>query len=287
LRHLLERAPRSSVTAAAAAAALLGFAANSLLTRAALGAGLIDPASYTVVRLASGALTLAILLRLSGAQRMPSRKALAPSLALFAYAAAFSYAYVRIGAGVGALILFGCVQLTMIGWGLLRGERPQPLEWIGLAIASAGLVVLQAPGVTAPDPIGAGLMAMAGVSWAVYTLIGRGVDDPLGATARNFTMSVPCAVLLGVGALGSLSATVAGAGYAIASGALASGVGYALWYRALPSMTALQAAIAQLVVPVIAAAGAVILLGEALSIRVIAAGTMILVGIGLTRIQRF
>jgi drug/metabolite transporter (DMT)-like permease len=267
--------------AAAAAMALVGFAGNSLLTRAALGSGLIDAASFTLYRLASGAVVLAILVRLAGTSSTSTRRAFAPAIALFVYASAFSYAYLRIEAGIGALILFGCVQLTMIAWGLASGERPGALGWLGLSMACAGLVVLQAPGATAPDAAGAALMAVAGVAWAVYSLIGRGVGDPLGATARNFAVSVVPALMLSAATAGSASLTRAGIVLAVASGALASGVGYALWYRALPSMTALEAAIAQLVVPVIAAAGAATWLGESPSVRLIAAGVMILCGIGV------
>src|SRR5229473_7406150 len=153
--------------------ALIGFAANSLLCRRALGLGLIDPASFTSVRLLSGAAALALILALRGGSPVAGGSWVS-ALALFAYAAAFSFAYVRIGAAVGALLLFGAVQATMLGWGLFRGERPRAAEWAGLAVALTGLVALVARGLSAPDPIGAALMITAGVAWGVYSLRGRG-----------------------------------------------------------------------------------------------------------------
>jgi drug/metabolite transporter (DMT)-like permease len=269
-------------TAAFTLLALIGFAANSLLCRAALenGAWRIDAASFTSLRLVSGALVLWLLLRVRGGGER--RGSWGSALALFAYAAGFSLAYVRIPAGVGALILFGCVQATMLGVGLFRGERPRPLEWVGLAMALGGLVALRLPGATAPDPLGATLMAGAGVAWGVYSLRGRGNADPLAATADNFLRSVPMA--LGLSALALLAleaprATPVGMGLAVASGALASGVGYSLWYAALPHLTAMRAAVVQLAVPVVAAAGGVLLLGEALTWRLVGAGSALLCGV--------
>lgn len=263
--------------------ALAGFAANSLLARAALAGGgrLIDAASFTAVRLVSGAVVLALLLRArrGGGGRKGSWGS---ALALFAYAAGFSLSYVRIGAGVGALLLFGCVQATMLGTGLVRGERPHGLEWAGLLLALGGLVGLTAPGATAPDALGAVLMAGAGVAWGVYSLRGRGSTDPLAVTADNFLRSVPLAV--GLSAVSALAleaprATPTGLVLAVASGAVASGVGYSLWYAALPHLTATRAAIVQLSVPVLAAAGGVLLLGERLTARLVGAGAALLGGV--------
>jgi len=270
--------------------ALVGFAANSLLCRAALAGGgrFIDAASFTGLRLVSGALMLGLLLRVRG-ERAPGGS-WGSALALFAYAAGFSLAYVRIPAGVGALLLFGCVQATMLGTGLVRGERPQPLEWAGLLLALGGLVGLTAPGATAPDFLGAALMAGAGVAWGVYSLRGRGSKDPLSATARNFLLSVPLALVLSaVSAVvrGAPHATVQGAGLAVASGALTSGVGYSLWYAALPHLTATRAAIVQLSVPVLAATGGVLLLGEHLTARLVGAGTALLCGVLLALAARW
>ncbi|MCY1082311.1 DMT family transporter [Archangium lansingense] len=211
------------------------------------------------------------------------------ALALFAYAAGFSLAYVRIPAGLGALILFGCVQATMLSVGLVRGERPRALEWLGLAMALGGLIALRLPGATAPDALGATLMAGAGIAWGVYSLRGRGTADPLAATADNFLRSVPMTLGLSVLAplaLGAPRATVAGVGLAVASGALASGVGYSLWYAALPHLTAMRAAVVQLAVPVVAAAGGVLLLGETLTPRLVGSGSALLFGVFLTLLAR-
>jgi drug/metabolite transporter (DMT)-like permease len=276
-------------TATLTVLALIGFAANSLLCRAALenGAWRIDAASFTSIRLLSGAGVLWLLLRARGGGER--RGSWGSALALFAYAAGFSLAYVRIPTGVGALLLFGCVQATMLGVGLFRGERPRVLEWVGLALALGGLLVLRLPGATAPDALGATLMAGAGVAWGVYSLRGRGNADPLAATADNFLRSVP--MTLGLSALallvqGAPRATPMGVGLAVASGALASGVGYSLWYAALPHLTALRAAVVQLAVPVVAAAGGVLLLGETLTPRLVGAGSALLCGVLLALMAR-
>jgi drug/metabolite transporter (DMT)-like permease len=277
-------------TAVCTVLALTGFAANSLLCRAALADSgrLIDAASFTCVRLVSGALMLGLLLRLRGGQYQGG--SWGSALALFAYAAGFSLAYVRIPAGVGALLLFGCVQATMLGTGLVRGERPRLLEWVGLLLALGGLVGLTAPGATAPDLVGAALMAGAGVAWGVYSLRGRGSTNPLAATAQNFLLSVPMTL-----ALSAVSATIQGTPHAtaqglilaIASGALASGVGYSLWYVALPHLTATRAAIVQLSVPVLVATGGVLLLGEHVTMRLLGAGTALLCGVLLALSARW
>jgi drug/metabolite transporter (DMT)-like permease len=263
--------------------ALVGFAANSLLCRAALAGGdarLIDAVSFTGVRLVSGALVLALLLRARGGRQTGG--SWSSALALFAYAAGFSLAYVRISTGVGALVLFGCVQATMLGTGLVRGERPKAREAVGLLLALGGLVGLTAPGVTAPDPVGVMLMGAAGVAWGVYSLRGRESRDPLAATADNFLRSVPLmGVLWVMGMLGQHvpHATGQGVALAVASGALASGVGYSLWYAALPHLAATRAAIVQLSVPVLAAVGGVLLLGEGVTLRLALAGTALLAGV--------
>ena len=270
--------------------ALVGFAANSLLCRAALASGgrLIDAASFTSVRLVSGALMLGLLLRVHGSRYQGG--SWGSALALFAYAAGFSLAYVRIPAGVGALLLFGCVQATMLGTGLVRGERPRPLEWAGLLLALGGLVGLTAPGAAAPDVVGAALMAGAGVAWGVYSLRGRGSTNPTVATAQNFLLSVPLALALSaVSAVvqGAPHATAQGLMLAVASGALTSGIGYSLWYAALPHLTATRAAIVQLSVPVLAATGGVLLLGEHVTMRLLGAGTALLCGVLLALAARW
>ena len=208
----------------------------------------------------------------------------ASAAALFAYAAPFSYAYLRLGAGLGALVLFGTVQATMLGWAVASGERPGLLVWLGLLLALFGLVGLAAPGATSPDPVGLAAMVIAGVSWAIYSLRGRGSSGPpLATTAANFARSVPLAAALVAGAalLEGLSATGRGVALAVVSGAVASGLGYSLWYAALPHLSATRAAALQLVVPVLAAGGGVGLLGERVSPRLVLTGAAILGGVAL------
>jgi drug/metabolite transporter (DMT)-like permease len=271
--------------------ALIAFASNSLLTREALGTHQLDAATFTAIRLAAGAVTLAILTGAGARSLQPLRgSGIAGPLALFAYAAPFSFAYGRIGAAVGALVLFGVVQLTMIGYALARGEHPTPAIWLGLALAAGGLAALAAPSVTRPDPLGVLLMAVAGVAWAVYTLVGRTRSDPVAANARSFLWSAPLAILVAVAvrAAGGVhdATTVRGTALALVSGAVTSGLGYAIWYRALPRITVTQAAVAQLSVPVIAALGAVALLGEALGLRLVGSGAAVLAGVGLVLTAR-
>lgn len=278
-------------TTLAAALALAGFAANSILCRMALGERMIDAWSFTCVRLAAGALTLALLARRAASRDAQSasvsmRSALVSGLALFAYAAAFSLAYLRLPVAVGALVLFACVQVVMIGWGVRKGERPGAFEWIGLVLALGGLVVLAAHGTAAgvsasSDPSGLLLMALAGSAWGIYSIRGRSSRAPLLTTARNFAWSVPPAcvgLLLG---RSELQLSARGMWLAVASGALASGLGYSLWYFALPSLTARRAALVQLLVPVLAAAAAVMVLGEQVTLRLAIAAAMILCGVGM------
>jgi drug/metabolite transporter (DMT)-like permease len=286
--------PRASVTrrppllpvVACAAGALVAFAGNSLLARVALGPGLIDPAGFTAVRLGSGALTLFLLAALRRRVGVPRTGRRAPPAALFAYALAFSVAYVQLGVGIGALILFGAVQVTMIGWGIGTGERPALATWLGLGCALGGLAVLTLPGAHAPSAGAAALMCAAGVAWGAYSLLGRGAGDPIRSTAVNFGWSVPLAVVAAALAWPTVHATPRGLACAIASGSVASGLGYALWYAALPGLSATAAAISQLVVPVLAAAGAALLLGEPVTLRVVVAGGAILGGVALVLLGR-
>jgi drug/metabolite transporter (DMT)-like permease len=260
--------------------AMLAFAGNSLLCRIALRETAIDPASFTLIRLISGALMLAMIVRISR-RRREARGNTGSALALFVYAAAFSFAYVSLSAATGALLLFGAVQATMIGIGLWRGERMGWLQALGLLLALAGLVGLLLPGLTAPPLAGFLLMLLAGVAWGVYSLRGRGGGDPLQVTAGNFMRAVPIAVLLGVLMLGHLSFDRAGVVLGVVSGALTSGIGYAVWYAVLPAMKAAHAATVQLSVPVIAAVGGIVLLGEAASLRLLLASFAILGGVAL------
>ena len=232
---------------AATTFALVAFAGNSILCRLALGEATIDAASFSAVRLVSGALTLIIL---SGLGREAGRVSLAgdwtSAAALFLYAVPFSFAYVTLAAGTGALILFGAVQVTMIVAALWGGERPGPGEWVGIGIALAGLVYLVSPGVTAPTPVGSSLMAVAGIAWGVYSLRGRAVRRPLAATAGNFVRTTPFAVLIVLMIFRDVHVSATGVLLAVASGAVASGIGYAVWYSALRQLTATRAALVQL-----------------------------------------
>ncbi|KWT95804.1 MULTISPECIES: DMT family transporter [unclassified Variovorax] len=262
-------------------AAMLAFAANSLLCRMALQQGGIDAASFGSIRLVAGALTLALVVRLRSRPDAAGRADWLAAAMLFAYVAFFSFAYLSLPAGTGALILFGAVQLTMLGAGLRAGEMFGPVAWSGFVLAVAGLVYLVSPGVAAPPPLGATLMAVAGVAWGVYSLRGRGVADPLAATARNFLRAAPMALALSVVLAGSAHADAAGIALAVASGALTSGIGYVIWYAALPGLSAMRAATVQLSVPLIAAFGGVIFLSEAITPRLAWASMAILGGIGL------
>lgn len=263
------------------ALALVAFAANSLLNRSALAGGFIDPASFTVIRIVSGAVMLAGLVAVSGAgwkARLRAGSALSAA-ALLAYAGFFSYAYLSLEAGIGALILFGAVQISMIGWALLRGERPRPLRWAGIAAAVCGFVWLVSPGgVSAPEPLGAALMAVAGLSWGIYSLRGKGVSDPIAATAGNFLLAAPLSLPLLL-FIGAVPIAPEGAALAVASGAVTSGLGYALWYTALRHLDGTVASICQLLAPALAAAASVAFLGEPASLRLALAGLMILGGV--------
>ena len=259
---------------------MLAFAGNSLLCRLALRETGIDPASFTAIRLLSGALVLWLIVRSRGA----ASRALGswPSaLALFVYAAGFSYAYISLTAATGALLLFGAVQATMISWGLWRGERLAAMQLGGLVLAFGGLAGLLVPGLSAPPLGGAVLMLGAGVAWGVYSLRAKGSGDPTQATAGNFLRAVPLAVLLGFVSWPWLVPDRIGMVCAVLSGALASGLGYAVWYTALRGLPATSAATVQLSVPVITALGGVLLLGEGLSLRLLITSGAILGGIAI------
>lgn len=262
------------------ALAMTAFAANSLLCRLALRDGVIDPGSFTAIRIGSGAAVLWLIARLRD-RTMTSAGSWRSAAALFAYAAAFSFAYVELPAAAGALILFCAVQVTMIGYGLWKGERIGAVQAAGLCLAIAGLVSLLSPGLSAPPARSAALMLAAGIAWGIYSLRGKGSGDPTIATAGNFLRAVPFAAALSLATLAGASAQAAGVLYAIASGGLASGVGYAIWYSALPGLTATKAATIQLSVPVVAAIGGVLLLDEAITLRLLLSSAAILGGIGL------
>ena len=260
--------------------AMIAFAGNSLLCRLALNSGGIDAASFTMIRLISGALLLMALVGFSHRSWRVKGSWLS-AMALFAYAAGFSFAYLSLSAATGALLLFGAVQITMIGYGLWSGERFAIWQLIGVFLAISGLIGLLLPGIQAP-PLGAAiLMVAAGVAWGIYSLRGRGASNPTGDTAGNFVRAVPFAVLLSLGFLTDAQVATSGVLLAVISGALSSGLGYAIWYMALPHLRATTAATVQLSVPVIAAIGGVVWLAEPISMRLLLASVAILGGIAI------
>jgi drug/metabolite transporter (DMT)-like permease len=266
---------------------LAAFAGNSLLCRMALDGGLIDPVSFTSLRLVSGAVALLLLSRLPGdaGRRQRPGGSWSSGTALFIYAMAFSLAYVSLTTGMGALILFASVQVTMIGVALKSGERLTPVQWLGFSVAVAGLIFLLRPGTTAPEPISALLMCLAGIAWGVYTIHGRGASSPINMTAGNFTRSVPVTLLASLLGLSMLQLEVAGVILAILSGVVTSGLGYALWYKILPGLTTMQASVVQLMVPVLAAFGGIVLLGEQLTLRLAGASILILGGVATVALR--
>lgn len=256
-----------------------------MLCRLALTRTSIDAASFTTIRLVAGAVVLILLVTLRAGGPRPSGS-WPSALALFVYAAGFSFAYVKLTAGTGALLLFGAVQATMISVGVLRGERLTAVQGSGLLLAYAGLIGLVLPGLSAPPLLSAVLMISAGAAWGVYSLRGRGADDPTAVTAGNFARAVPMALVLSAAASAQRSVDVAGVLYAVTSGALASGVGYAIWYTALRGLRATNAATVQLSVPVLAALAGVVLLHEPLTMRLTLAGPAILGGVALVVLTR-
>lgn len=294
--RVLLGSPGPRATAFLTALAMLAFAANSLLARLALGEGDIDPLSYTALRLATGAAMLWLVAsavragRADGggrADRTPGDGAAALFLAF--YAIAFSYAFVTLPAGTGALLLFGTVQATMIARGLAEGERPHVRECLGLILALGGLMWLVSPGLASPDPVGAACMVIAGVGWGGYSLRGRGDEDPVDRTAGNFLRTLgisavllpPLGFALVTGGVLQIRLTPAGALWATLSGAITSGLGYVIWYAALAGLTATRAAIVQLCVPVLAALAGVLVLGESLTPRLVLSGAIIMGGVAL------
>jgi drug/metabolite transporter (DMT)-like permease len=265
--------------------AMIAFAGNSLLCRAALKQTSIDAASFTFIRIFSGAAALWLIMKMHGAAwkeagNWPS------ALALFAYAAAFSFAYNSLSAGTGALLLFGAVQATMILWGFRRDERLHTIQIVGLVVAVTGLVVLLLPGLSAPPLSGSILMLGAGVAWGIYSLRGKGEKNPVSSTAGNFLRAVPLAAIVSIMLFPWTRLDRAGIGYAVISGAIASGLGYVIWYTALSGLKAASAATVQLSVPVLAATGGILLLGEPITFRYLIASIAVLGGIALVIIER-
>lgn len=266
--------------------AMVAFAANSLFCRQALGSELIDPATFTSVRALSGALALVFILMARGRPSFDGAGNWRSASMLFMYMVFFSFGYVTLNASTGALILFGTVQLTMFVVARREGERFSLLSWSGLALAAFGLVYLVSPGVTAPDVLGASLMAVAGISWGFYSLLGRGVTNPLGASARNFIYILPLALLGNLMFLNDAATTLQGLALAVASGAAASACGYVVWYIVLPHLTAMRAATVQLSVPAIAAFGGVFILSEEITLRLLIASVATLGGVSIVLAQR-
>jgi len=266
---------------------MIAFASNSVLNRLALGQNTIDATSYTTIRLISGAVMLFMIASLYRKnEQLILRGSWISAAFLFLYAITFSFAYLSLTAGTGALILFGSVQITMIIAALSSGERPHILEWIGLFLALGGLIYLVFPGLAAPSPLGSALMAIAGIAWGFYSIRGRGSNNPLAATAGNFVYAIPMILLIRLVSLSNIHVSTNGILLATLSGALASGVGYVIWYAALRGLTTIRAAIVQLSVPVIAAWSGVIFLAENISLRLLVAGVFILGGITLTAFSR-
>ena len=262
---------------------LIAFAANSLLCRMALGDSLIDPVSFTTLRLASGALTLVFLLRIrSGStRRVKARGAWKSALALYAYASAFSLGYVSITAGMGTLILVGSVQITMLGWAIVCREKLSRITWLGSAISMSGLIYLVLPGISAPDPIGALLMFVSGSAWGVYTIRGKGAPSPVAMTTSNFCWAAPVALVMSIAFSASMHLELSGVLLAVISGSMTSALGYVIWYKALRRLTTSQASIVQLLIPVLTAFGGVAFLSEQVSMRLLLACTLILGGVAM------
>ena len=259
---------------------MIAFATNSLLCRLALKQTTIDPASFTIIRIFSGAVVLWLIIKM---RRISATKCgnWPSALALFAYAAGFSFAYVGLSAGTGALLLFGAVQATMILWGLHKGERLDAIQIAGLVVAMTGLAILVFPGLSAPPLIGSTLMLGAGAAWGIYSLRGKGQQNPASVTAGNFIRAVPFSLVVWIIFLPWAHIDLAGTSYAVISGAIASGLGYVIWYSALPSLKAASAATVQLSVPVLAATGGILLLGESITLRYLLASVAVLGGIAL------
>jgi drug/metabolite transporter (DMT)-like permease len=265
--------------------AMIAFAGNSLLCRAALKQTSIDAATFTFVRVFSGAAALWLIMKMRGAAWKEAGN-WSSALALFAYAAAFSFAYNSLSAGTGALLLFGAVQATMILWGFRRGERLHTIQIVGLVVAVTGLVVLLLPGLSAPPLSGSILMLGAGGAWGIYSLRGKVQKNPVSSTAGNFLRAVPLAAIVSIMLLPWARLDRAGIGYAVISGAIASGLGYVIWYTALSGLKAASAATVQLSVPVLAATGGILLLGEPITSRYLIASIAVLGGIALVIIEK-
>lgn len=265
--------------------AMLAFAGNSILCRLALRATPIDAATFTSIRIVSGAIMLGLITQIKGGG-LKAEGNWPSALALFIYAAGFSFAYIQLSAGTGALLLFGAVQVTMVGYGFWTGERLRKQQIVGFILALVGLVIFLLPGLSAPPLLSSGLMMAAGVAWGIYSLRGKTASNPMGMTAGNFLRAVPFTVGLSLSMVSDATLTITGCLYAVAAGAVTSGLGYTIWYTALKDLTATSAATVQLSVPVIAAAGGMLFLGEHLTLRLFIASCTILGGIALAILEK-
>lgn len=264
-------------------AALIAFAANSVLCRLAIKDNMIDPSSFTLIRLLSGVLMFAIILRLKSAYtsdtpvyKNGSWKA---ALMLFLYALTFSFAYISLDTGTGALVLFGAVQLTMIASAIISGNKVRFSEWLGILISFSGLVYLVYPTITTPSIFGFVLMIMSGIAWGIYTIFGRGSANPFRDTAFNFKLTMPFVLVLAIVAIPSINISFEGLVLAVLSGAFASAIGYTIWYIALGRLSVIEAAVVQLSVPVFAAAGGILFVSETITARLILSSILVLGGI--------
>ncbi|HEY7191928.1 MAG TPA: DMT family transporter [Vicinamibacterales bacterium] len=259
--------------------AMVAFAANSILCRMALREGVVDPATFSTVRFLSGAILLTIVATRTKRPFFPLSGSWLAAVVLTVYALPFAFAYTQLSAGTGALIMFGCVQVTMLVAAVGEGERPHVVQWLGLVVALTGLVNLVFPGLTAPSPLGAALMATAGVCWGVYSLLGRGASNPLLQNTGNFVRAVPLIAAASAFTMPRMHIEPRGAVLSIASGAVATGLGYVVWYAAVRGLTAVRASVVQLAVPLIAAGGGVLLLSETVTLRLVSSTVLVLGGI--------
>ncbi len=267
--------------------AMIAFASNSIICRLALSDGTIDAGSFSIIRLLSGAAMLWVLLVIrNGKTKTDHSGSWISASMLFLYAFTFSFAYIELNAGTGTLILFGAVQVTMLLTGIVTGERPHPLQWLGLMFALGGMIYLVSPGLEAPSVKSSGLMAIAGIAWGIYSLRGRGNSNPVAVTTDNFIRTTPFVLITVLFVFPQLHITTIGTIWAVISGAVTSGIGYIIWYTALRGLTATRAAIIQLSVPVLAALGGVLLLSEVITPRLVVSAILTLGGITLAIIGR-
>ncbi len=268
------------------AIALVAFAANSVLCRMALGDDLVDPVTFTAIRLSGGAIALSLIFWMTRKKESSQllEGAWRSAIALYGYALAFSLAYVSLSSGTGALILFGAVQITMLLAAFRSGEQMGAIQWTGFCVAIAGIIYLVSPGIAAPDLKGALLMMISGMAWGMYSIAGKSVKSPIAMTTGNFIraaiMMVPTSIIALVLAMSSVSTY--GVALALTSGVVTSGMGYVIWYKVVPMLTTTQAAVVQLLVPLLAALGGVIFIGEQFTVRLALASLLILGGVVLS-----